>query len=119
MKDKIKKIIYIICPYICGALYGVFFMIAVWNYFEWAVRWNTSTAVGPYSPGANLGAYISSTAFHLGIVLLFLAAIVVNLLFNIWLFKKAPRTKVRLTVILALEVLIAFVVSLSTIVIVL
>ena len=84
-----------ICPYICGALYGVFIGIAVMSFFLWALMWHNA-AKPPEQPPMEYGwVYIKSTIVFLGISLLALASFVINLVFNLRVFKKTPRTTVN------------------------
>ena len=103
MKNKSK--FYKICPYICGALYGVFIGIAVMSFFLWALMWHNA-AKPPIKPPMEYGwAYISSTIIFLGISLLALAGFVINLIFNLRVFKKTPRTTVNVISEIILPVL--------------
>ena len=90
MNNKSK--IYKICPYICGALYGVFLGIAIMSFICWALAWHNKTN-GPMEYGE---AYIIDTIVYLGISVLALACFVINLIFNIRIFKKTPRTVVNI-----------------------
>lgn len=103
-----KNSIYIICPYICGALYGVFLGVAAMSWVLWALMWHNA-AKPPVTPPHEAGwQYVSSTIAFWGIILLALACFAVTLIFNIRIFKKTPRTVVNVISEILLPVLTTF-----------
>ena len=103
-----KNSIYIICPYICGALYGVFLGVAAMSWVCWALMWHNA-AKPPVTPPHEAGwQYISSTIVFWGIIILALACFVETLIFNIRIFKKTPRTVVNVISEIILPVFTTF-----------
>ena len=96
--------IYKICPYICGALYGVFLGIAIMSFICWVLMWHNKTN-GPMEYGE---AYVIDTFIYIGISVLALACFAITLIFNIRIFKKTPRTVVNVISEIILPVFTTF-----------